>query len=128
MSQKMVRDSVAIPNMDAYLSIDEVSSILNIKKPTLYQWVESRQIPHYKMGKLIRFKRDEVIQWMDEHKVAPVDLSKRTREIVKKINHRPKNMKNLIKKTLDGLKTRHYNSEAENQPIAEEGGEYDLSA
>ncbi len=109
--------------MDTYLSIAEVSTLLNIKRPTLYQWVESGQIPHYKVGKLKRFKKDEVILWVEAHKVAPVDVSKKAREIIKKINHRPKDMKNLIKKTLDSILNQPYTSgHTENQTDRQERG------
>src|SRR5512139_3989442 len=106
--------------MDAYMSIEEVSTLLNIKKPTLYQWVESGEIPHYKVNRLIRFKRDEVLLWMEGHRVAPVDVSKKVKEIMKNMNHPPKD----VKKPLDGMKCRRYTSaHTENQPIAKRGGE-----
>ena len=109
--------------MDTYLSIGEVSTLLNIKRPTLYQWVESGQIPHYKLGRLIRFRRHEIIQWMERHKAAPVDVPKRARDIMKKINHPTKDMKNLLKKTLDGIKSQRYTSNhTENQTDSQERG------
>ncbi len=49
---------------DAFLTIKEVSAYLNIKPATLYSKVGD--IPHYKIGRLVRFKRGDIDQWMEE--------------------------------------------------------------
>jgi excisionase family DNA binding protein len=51
-----------------YLTIDDLSVYLGIKPKTLYARVG--EIPHYKVGRLIRFKREDVDAWMERHKVA----------------------------------------------------------
>ena len=56
-----------------YLTIDDLSVYLGIKPKTLYARV--KEIPHYKVGRLIRFKRVDVDAWMERHKVA---MTKRT--------------------------------------------------
>ena len=54
--------------MNKYLSVKEVSEYLAIKPPTLYGKVSRKEIPHYKIGKLVRFKREEIDKWMGELK------------------------------------------------------------
>lgn len=49
---------------DAYISIDELATYLKMKKRTAYYLVETLQIPHYRVGRLIRFKLSEVEEWM----------------------------------------------------------------
>lgn len=49
---------------DAYISIDELATYLKVKKRTAYYLVETLQIPHYRVGRLIRFKLSEVEEWM----------------------------------------------------------------
>ncbi len=51
-----------------YLNIQELSMYLRIKPKTLYARV--KDIPHYKVGRLIRFKRDDVDAWMEQHRVV----------------------------------------------------------
>ncbi len=48
-----------------FWSIQELSLYLGIKASTLYVMVEERSIPHYRVGRLIRFKRSEIDLWME---------------------------------------------------------------
>ena len=56
-----------------YLTINDLSAYLGIKPKTLYARV--KEIPHYKVGRLIRFKREDVDAWMELHKVAKAETS-----------------------------------------------------
>lgn len=56
-----------------YLTINDLSIYLGIKPKTLYARV--KEIPHYKVGRLIRFKREDVDAWMERHKVAKAETS-----------------------------------------------------
>lgn len=51
-----------------YLSINSLAAYLNIKPKTIYARV--KEIPHYKVGRLIRFKQADIDAWMEKHKVA----------------------------------------------------------
>lgn len=51
-----------------YLSVNNVAMYLQIKPKTLYARV--KEIPHYKVGRLIRFKQADIDAWMEKHKVA----------------------------------------------------------
>jgi len=51
-----------------YLTIHALSTYLGIKPKTLYARI--KEIPHYKVGRLIRFKRADVDAWMEQHRVA----------------------------------------------------------
>lgn len=46
------------------LTIAQVSDLLNIKTCTLYSWVKQGKIPHVKIHGLIRFRQDEIQQWL----------------------------------------------------------------
>ena len=54
-----------------FLTIQGVSQYLGIKPKTLYARV--KEIPHYKVGRLIRFKREDVDAWMEQHRVAKAE-------------------------------------------------------
>ncbi len=57
-----------------YLTINDVSAYLGIKPKTLY--ARAKEIPHYKVGRLIRFKREDVGAWMEKHRVVKEDTVK----------------------------------------------------
>ena len=54
-----------------YLTVNDLSVYLGIKPKTLYSRV--KEIPHYKVGRLIRFKREDVDAWMEQHRVAKTE-------------------------------------------------------
>jgi excisionase family DNA binding protein len=55
-------------NSSGYLTIEELSAYLSIKPKTLYARV--KEIPHYKVGRLVRFRKDDVDLWMERHRVV----------------------------------------------------------
>jgi excisionase family DNA binding protein len=57
-----------------YLTIHALSAYLGIKPKTLYARI--REIPHYKVGRLIRFRKEDVDAWMEQHRVAKEDTVK----------------------------------------------------
>jgi excisionase family DNA binding protein len=50
---------------NGYWDIRDLSNYLKVKMKTLYALVP--EIPHYRVGKLIRFRKEEIDSWM-EHK------------------------------------------------------------
>jgi excisionase family DNA binding protein len=54
-----------------FLTILELASYLGIKPKTLYAKI--KEIPHYKVGRLVRFRREEIDAWMEQHRVAKTD-------------------------------------------------------
>jgi excisionase family DNA binding protein len=55
------------------LNITEAAKYLDLAKQTVYGLTASRKIPHYKRGKRIYFKRDELIQWVLKHKAIAIE-------------------------------------------------------
>lgn len=55
---------------NAFWDIEDLSNYLKVKIKTLYAMVPG--IPHYRVGKLIRFKRREIDSWMERNRnMAP---------------------------------------------------------
>ena len=52
--------------MKEILNIDELSDYLGIKKSSLYSKVERKEIPFYKIGHLVRFKKSDIDLWMEK--------------------------------------------------------------
>ena len=47
-----------------WLSVDETAEYLGVVKSSTYRWVEQSGLPAHKVGKLWKFKRDEVDTWV----------------------------------------------------------------
>ena len=64
-----------------WLTVREVCEIYKIKKSTLYLWANNGHIPCYKVGKVLRFKKEEIDEWFESHKISPVEIEIRTRRV-----------------------------------------------
>ena len=49
---------------DRWLSVDEIGDYLGIKRDTVYKWISDKSMPAHKIGRLWKFKKDEVDQWV----------------------------------------------------------------
>ena len=50
--------------MQPLLTVDETASLLRIKKSTLYTWAYRKQIPSQKVGRNLRFRRQDLEAWL----------------------------------------------------------------
>jgi len=50
--------------MEHLLDIEELCRILGVKKATIYAWIYQHKIPHIKLGRLVRFRESEIIDWI----------------------------------------------------------------
>ncbi len=72
---------------DPWMSVEEIASYLGVSKDTIYGWIAKREMPAHKVGRLWKFKSDEVDTWVragkasddgDEHSVRDAqELEKR---------------------------------------------------
>ncbi|MCR9250989.1 MAG: helix-turn-helix domain-containing protein [bacterium] len=53
---------------DIYAGIAWVMAESGAAKQTIYGWVNRREIPYYKVGKNLRFKKSEILDWLLKHK------------------------------------------------------------
>lgn len=47
-----------------WLSVEEIAEYLGIKRETVYKWTYEKDIPAHKVGRLWKFKIDEVDDWI----------------------------------------------------------------
>ena len=60
-----------VPIEDNYISIDEAAEYLGIKTVTLRNWIKKNpEIPAHKIGKLWKFKKSELDNWIQSGKSA----------------------------------------------------------
>jgi excisionase family DNA binding protein len=57
-------------SLPEFLNITQASEYLHIAKPTIYGLTSSRKIPHFKTGKRIYFKRNELNIYITKNRVA----------------------------------------------------------
>jgi len=49
---------------DRWLSVDEIGDYLGIKRDTVYKWISEKGMPAHKIGRLWKFKKDDVDTWV----------------------------------------------------------------
>ena len=47
------------------LTAKEISEMLSVRERTVYGWAHMDFIPHYKLGKCIRFREEDVVNWLE---------------------------------------------------------------
>jgi len=50
------------------LTIDEVAEFLHMNPMTVYSWVKDGKIPAFKIGKVWRFRKTEIDEWLKKQK------------------------------------------------------------
>jgi len=60
-----------------YLTVDELSKLTGLKKATIYAKRTNRELPAYKFGRELRFKRDEIETWIRSKKQTCIPMTER---------------------------------------------------
>jgi excisionase family DNA binding protein len=55
---------------DRWLSVEDISEHLGVKRETIYKWVSQKNMPAHKVGRLLKFQVKEVDEWVREGKAA----------------------------------------------------------
>lgn len=50
------------------IDIQTLSDLIAVKPKTIYDWVHRNEIPYYKIGHLVRFSYQEIMDWLDAKK------------------------------------------------------------
>ena len=49
---------------DRWLSVTEIGKHLGVSTDTVYRWINNHDMPAHRMGRLWKFKKDEVDMWV----------------------------------------------------------------
>ena len=49
---------------DRWLSVDEIAAYLGIKRDTVYKWIGDKNMPAHRVGRLWKFRKEEVDEWV----------------------------------------------------------------
>ncbi len=55
---------------DRWLSVEEIAEHLGVSRDTVYTWVNTKEMPAHKVGKLWKFDKDEVDAWVRSGKAG----------------------------------------------------------
>ena len=54
---------------DRWLSVEEIAEYLGITRYTVYKWVGRLGLPSHKIGRLLKFSKTEIDEWVKKHDV-----------------------------------------------------------
>ena len=95
----------------SFLGVREVACYLGVRPSTVYAMVERKGIPHYKVGRLVRFKKFEIDEWMAGQKEEVVDVKVEARRVIRSLQRRPNlDVDRIVKKTIEDVRGRRYTS------------------
>ncbi|MBI2837090.1 MAG: helix-turn-helix domain-containing protein [Acidobacteria bacterium] len=55
---------------ERWLSVEEIAVHIGVTKDSIYRWIERRSLPAHRVGKLWKFKRSEVDEWVRTGRAA----------------------------------------------------------
>ena len=55
---------------DRWMSVEEIAGYLGVSKDTVYGWITKRDMPAHKVGRLWKFKSEEVDSWVRAGKAS----------------------------------------------------------
>ena len=55
---------------EKWIGLDEAAEYLGIKSVTLRKWIKEKKIPCHKIGKLWKFKKAEIDEWVQSGRSA----------------------------------------------------------
>ena len=96
-------------NLSSFLNVKEVATYLALKASTVYSLVEEKKIPHYRIGRQIRFKSSEIDQWMEKQREEVVDVKAETKRVIGSLQKRSNpRIKKVVKKIIEEAKQERY--------------------
>lgn len=51
-------------------NLNQASEYVSLSKSAIYKKTSERNIPHFKKGKKLYFKRSELVEWLTENKIS----------------------------------------------------------
>ncbi len=56
--------------IDNYIGLEETANYLGVRPATVRTWIKTKELPAHRIGKLWKFKRSEIDEWVDSGKSA----------------------------------------------------------
>lgn len=93
-----------------YLTIQQVADYLSIKTSSLYSKIA--EIPHYRIGRLLRFRKGEIDTWIETKRedMSQIKRTKPGRRDVPDVDR-------IVRRTIDATKGMGYDSSGKSDRI-----------
>jgi excisionase family DNA binding protein len=92
---------------NGFWDIEDLSKYLKVKIKTLYAM--THDIPHYRVGKLIRFRKQEIDSWMENKRFKGLNpINKSRNRICRRIETGHVHIDKLIRNAIDQNKNESY--------------------
>ena len=72
------------PN-DTLLTVETLAEYLHVSKQWIYERIQLKEIPYFKIGKFPRFKKSEIDKWLCEFKVPVTKIPSKMPRV--RVNH-----------------------------------------
>ncbi len=74
--------TASLPNV---INLNEAAEYVSLCKSTMYKKTSERNIPHFKQGKKLYFKRNELDEWLTAQKITThAEIEKEADEYIKR--------------------------------------------
>jgi excisionase family DNA binding protein len=68
----MTTESNAHIKSKAFFTPEELAEFLSVSKATIYRLVGKRKLPFHRIGGMLRFKRQEIENYLENERIDPV--------------------------------------------------------
>lgn len=104
--------------MDEILDIEDLATYLKMKKASVYNLVERGDIPFYRIGRLLRFRKSQIDEWLESLKVETITSDKSNKQAIKNVGPAERiDLDRIVKKAIDERRGLRYPPRPrENQP------------
>ena len=67
-------------SQEAWVGIADVAAHLSVAKDSIYRWVEAKDFPAHRVGRLLRFRLSEVDDWVKGSGRSDTDAPQRAKQ------------------------------------------------
>jgi excisionase family DNA binding protein len=94
-----------------FLNIHDIAGYLKVRVSTIYSLVERREIPHYRVGRQIRFRKGDIDRWLADQKQEVVDVKVEAKRVIGSLQKKGDlDINRIVKKVIEGTKKERYTS------------------
>lgn len=65
--------AATVPMVEPLLTVEQTCELLNLSRRCVYELVQRRAIPCYRVSKYLRFRRAELLEWLARKRVPPLE-------------------------------------------------------
>ena len=96
-------------SLSSFWNVKGVSEYLAFKASRVYALVEEKKIPHYRIGRQIRFKKSDIDEWMEKQREEVVDVKAETKRVIGSLQKQSNpRIKKVVKKIIEEAKQERY--------------------